>query len=162
MLKIVTLVILLGMHPVHVSLTSIEHIQDTDSVKVFVRMFYDDFLLDYKLFDKNVNSDDYLSGSRLFPAELMNKYLAEKIIISINNKQLKCRLINLDLAVQDNEISANLFYRSNKKPEIISVRNEIMTGLYNDQANMTIIKVRDFEEGVKFTPENTERTFVLK
>ena len=161
MVKVLTVAILFIFHPVHVTLTSIDHVQDTDSMKVFIRMYYDDFLLDYKLFDKSVNAD-YISGNKSFPADLMNTYLAEKVIISVNNKELKGKLLNLTLAARENEISVNMLYSSVRKPEIITVRNEIMTGLYADQANMTIIKINDFEEGVKLTPEKREQTFKLK
>ena len=149
------------LHPVHVSLTSIEHIPDTDSIKVFVRMYYDDFLLDYRLFDSNVGSD-YLSGSQEISQGMMEKYLAGKVIITVNNKQLKGKLLNQKLALEENEISVNLVYRSERHPEIVSVKNEIMTGLYDDQANMTIVRISGFEEGVKLTPEKTEQTFILR
>jgi hypothetical protein len=160
MLKTLILSIGLLFHPVHVSLTSIDHIPGTDSLKVFVKMFYDDFLLDYKLFDSENESVKKMTASQQFPAELMNKYLDEKVNISVNNKQLRGKLLNLTL--KDNEISMNLVYKSDKKPKTISVKNMIMTGLYNDQANMTLIRVDDFEEGVKLTPEQTEQTFNLK
>ncbi len=161
MIKILALAISIIFHPVHVSLTSIEHVPGTDSVKVFVRMYFDDFLLDYKLFDKNV-SYNYDTDNQLFPEEMLAKYLAEKLIISVNNKQIKGKLLNRVLAAQENEISANLVFLAVRKPEVIAVRNEIMTGLYDDQANMTIIRVSNFEEGVKLTPEKTEQTFILR
>ena len=161
MVKILALAISVIFHPVHVSLTSIEHVPGTDSVKVFVRMYFDDFLLDYKLFDKNV-SYNYDTDSQLFPEEMLAKYLAEKLIISVNNKQIEGKLLNRVLTAQENEISANLVFLAVRKPEVIAVRNEIMTGLYDDQANMTIIRVRNFEEGVKLTPEKTEQTFILR
>jgi len=37
-----------------------------------------------------------------------------------------------------------------------------MTGMYSDQANMTMISIDDFEEGVKLTPENKTDSFNLK
>lgn len=160
MLKTLILSIGLLFHPVHVSLTSIDHVPGTDSLKVFVKMFYDDFLLDYKLFDSENKSINKMTASQLFPAELMNKYLDKKVNICINNKQLSGKLLNLTL--ENNEISMNLVYKSDKRPKTISVKNMIMTGLYNDQANMTLIRVDDFEEGIKLTPEQTEQTFKLK
>jgi hypothetical protein len=160
MLKTLILSIGLLFHPVHVSLTSIDHVPGTDSLKVFVKMFYDDFLLDYKLFDGENESVKKMTAGQLFPAELMNKYLDKKVNISINNKQLRGKLLNLTL--EDNEIRMNLVYKSDKRPKTISVKNMIMTGLYNDQANMTLIRVDDFEEGIKLTPEQTEQTFNLK
>jgi hypothetical protein len=51
MLKFLILPIWLAFHPVHVTMTSIEHVQGTDSLKVFCRMFYDDFLKDYQTTD---------------------------------------------------------------------------------------------------------------
>jgi len=160
MLKTLILSIGLLFHPVHVSLTSIDHVPGTDSLKVFVMMFYDDFLLDYKLFDSENESVNKMTAGQLFPAELMNKYLDKKVNISINNKQLRGKLLNLTF--EDNEIRMNLVYKSDKRPKTISVKNMIMTGLYNDQANMTLIRVDDFEEGIKLTPEQTEQTFNLK
>jgi hypothetical protein len=161
MLKILTLFIWFAFHPVHVTLTSIDHIPDTDSLKVFVRMYYDDFLLDYKLFDKDAITGDFVKN-QIFPASLMNRYLEKKVIIYVNNKQLQGKLLTLDLVIPENEISMNLVYMLDKKPRIITVRNEMMTELYADQANMTIIRMNDFEEGVKLTPEKKEQTFSVR
>jgi len=158
MLKTLALSAWFVLHPVHVTLTSIDHIADTDSLKVFVRMYYDDFLLDYSLSGR-IWPDENSTADKAFPADLMNNYLDEKVNIIVNNKQLKGKLLNLIL--EDNEISMNLLYRSEKKPRIITVRNLIMTGLYDDQANMTIIRINDFEEGVMLTPLKTEQTFGL-
>jgi len=34
-----------------------------------------------------------------------------------------------------------------------------MTSLYEDQSNMIIVRVKDFEEGIKLTSDKTEETF---
>ena len=160
MLKTLALSICLFFHPVHVTLTTIDHVTGTDSLKVFVRMYFDDFLRDYRLFDTAGASVNEAYLDKPFPATLMNNYLNEKVNISINNKLLKGKLLNLVMA--DNEISINLLYKTVKKPKSISVTNMIMTGLYSDQANMTMIKIDDFEEGVKLTPEKRTESFNLK
>jgi hypothetical protein len=159
MIKTISTFILILLHPVHVSLTSIDHVPDTDSLKVFVRMYFDDFLTDYGL---TYTSDSIVvnsSQTTRFPEELMSKYLNDKIHIIVNNKQLKGKLLNMVLT--DNEISSNLLFKTDKNPKSITVRNQIMTNLYNDQANMTIVRVSDFEEGVKLTPEKREQLFIL-
>ena len=160
MLRALAVSIWLLFHPVHVTLTSIDHVTGTDSLKVFVRMYYDDFLRDYRLFDTTEESVNGFPADKPFPADLMNNYLNEKVNISVNNKQLKGKLLNLVMA--NNEISINLLYKTVKKPKTISVSNIIMTGLYSDQANMTMIKIDDFEEGVKLTPEKSSESFNLK
>ena len=56
----------------------------------------------------------------------------------------------------------NLSYGSVNNISTITVKNLIMTGLYADMANMLIIRVHDFEKGVRMTPEETEQTFNIK
>jgi hypothetical protein len=160
MVNILAFSILLFLHPVHVTLTSIDQVRGNDSLKVFVKMYYDDFLLDYKLFDSSNETVKTLTVNELIPAALMNNYISEKVTIIVNNKELKGKLLNLDLA--DNEVKVNLFYRSVRKPKIITVKNYIMTELYADQSNMIIVRVNDFEEGIKLTQETKEQTFNLK
>lgn len=159
MLKTLAIPLWLILHPVHVTMTSIDHVPDSDSLKVFFRMYFDDFLRDYKLYDTERDLNK-ISGDQPFPADLMNKYFNAKVSIYINNKLLNGKLLTMNLV--DNEISLNLLYRSDKKPKKITVRNMVLTGLYSDQANMTIIRINNFEEGIKLTPEHSEETFSLK
>jgi hypothetical protein len=147
-------------HPVHVTLTSIDYIRGTDSLKVYVKMYYDDFLLDYRNTDILNDSVVKTGPVHHFPEELMNNYLNEKVSIIVNNKELKGKLLNLNIA--ENEVNINMLYKTARKPGVITVKNIIMTGLYKDQANMLIVKVDDFEQGVKLTPDTPEQTFRIK
>lgn len=158
MLKILILSLCFIFHPVHVTLTSIDYVQEADSFKVFIRMYYDDFLLDYRL-SRGEGQSVNLSDNQIFPKDLMWQYINEKINIFVNDKQLNGQLVDLKLV--DNEISMDLLYSYGKKPRTITVKNMIMTQLYSDQANMTIIRVNDFEEGIKLTSEVMEQTFKL-
>ncbi|MCJ7447786.1 MAG: hypothetical protein MUO72_08840 [Bacteroidales bacterium] len=158
MLKTLILSICFVVHPVHVTLTSIDYVPKSDSFKVFVRMYYDDFLLDYRL-SRGEGQSVNLSDNQIFPKNLMWQYINEKINIFVNDRQLNGQLV--DLKRVDNEISMDLLYSSGKKPRTITVKNMIMTQLYSDQANMTIIRINDFEEGIKLTSEVTEQTFKL-
>lgn len=146
-------------HPVHVSMTSIEHVSGTDSIKVFMRMYFDDFLLDSKLSGKEM-SPGKSPADKNFPAALVNKYINEKVNIFADNKPLEGKLI--DMHLEDNEISVNFLYLSPTDPGTVRIRNLILTGVYSDQTNMTLVRIGDIEEGVKFTPAMTERTFSLK
>jgi hypothetical protein len=145
-------------HPVHVTLTSIDFIPETDSFKVFVRMYFDDFLLDCKR-NREVIQKERFSGSDSVSIKFMEKYLNDNVVIKVNDKQLSARLLNMNMV--DNEVSMNLEYVFGKKPKSITVKNLIMTGLYTDQANMVIVRIREFEEGVKLTSELTEQTFKI-
>jgi len=155
-----TLLISLWMiiHPVHVSLLSIDYDRDSDSFKVFVKVYVDDFLLDSGISD-NVQDIDFSDLTLPEPARVV-KYFDEKIVIYVNDKQLSGKLTDMNLA--DGELNVNLLFNAEKKINTITVKNLIMTSLYNDQSNMIIVRVNDFEEGVKLTSEKTEQTFNIK
>lgn len=122
-------------------------------------MYFDDFVRDAKLGGVIIQEKNF-SYSDEASINVMKKYLEQKVIIRVNGKQLNVKLQNMNLA--DNEISMNLEYGRGRKPETISVKNMIMTGLYGDMSNMIMLKVNDFEEGVKLTSEMTEQTFKIK
>jgi hypothetical protein len=140
-------------------MTSIEHIPGTDSLKVFCRMYFDDFLKDYQTIDDDKDLTT-IFGNQPFPTDLVNKYFNSKVYIYVNNKLLIGKLLTMNLA--DNEISLNLHYKSDKKPKKITVRNMILTGWFSDQVNMTIVRIDKFEKGIKLTPEHNEETFIIK
>lgn len=147
------------LHPVHVTLTSIDYVPEMNSFKVFVRMYFDDFVRDYELNGSVIQNKDF-STANVSSMNEMQKYLNEKVTLKVNEKQLSGKLRDMSLA--DNEISMNIEYGSGKKPVSVTVKNLIMTGLYADQANMIIIRVNDFEEGFKLTSSMTEQTFNIK
>lgn len=146
-------------HPVHVTVTSIEYVPDKDMFTAFIKLYYDDFLQDYKLSGGNTENVVFsvIDSKSL---DEMEKYLNKRFSIKVNNEVLKGNL--KDFNIEGNEIRLNMELFSNKKLKEVTVKSEIMTGLYGDQSNMIIIKVNDFEEGFKLTPEKTEQTFKIK
>jgi hypothetical protein len=159
MLKSLLISVWFLMHPVHVTITSIDFVPGAGSYNVFVRMYFDDFMTDSKLNGNVVDGADF-SGGTPASKEAMEKYLNRTLIIKVNDKLLSGKL--RDMKVADNEISINLEYKGGKKPETVAVKNLILTDLYADMSNMVIVTVNDFEEGVKLTSDVTEQTFKIK
>jgi len=147
------------MHPVHVTLTSIDFVPDKGNFSVFIRMYFDDFLTDNKINGNLVDGVDFSSVTAV-SRDAAEKYLSQKLIIKANDKLLTGKL--RDVKVSDNEISMNIEYSGVKNPDTIIVKNLIMTDLYGDMSNMVIVKVNDFEEGVKMTSDMTEQIFKIK
>ena len=144
------------MHPVHVTLTTINQVQGADSMKVFFRMYYDDFLRDYRLYDPACNLEK-ISVNQSFPADLVSKYFNDKVHIYINNKLLTGKVLTVN--IQDYEIFLNLLYRSVKDPKKIKIRNQVLTGLYSDQTNMIFININKNEEAMRLTPDHDKETW---
>lgn len=159
MIKTLFLSIWFLAHPVHVSLMSIDYTPETFSFNVFLKIYYDDFLLDSGIKDEDIKKLDF-SDTDLFTKEVLDKYIGEKTLISVDDKQLSGKIEKL--AMSDNEIRMTISFKSVLKVSTVTVKNYIMTSLYSDQSNMIIVKVNDFEEGFKLTSNETERTFKVK
>lgn len=159
MLKPIILSIWFLLHPVHVTITSIDYDPEIDSFKVFVRMYFDDFITDCKLTGVKVTESNFLIDNSS-SNNIMENYLCDRVRIIADEKLLTCKLIDLKLV--DNEISMNMIYKGVIKPKSVKVQNRIMTALYSDQSNMVILRVNNFEEGVKLTSDAPEHTFNTK
>ena len=146
-------------HPVHVTLTSVDYAPKDGGLKVFIKMYSDDFLL-----DAQQNDDAFLKDEKK-SKEIIENYINQKLIIKSNNKPLKGKIESFELInnleVFENEIKVYMEYKISKKPQELLVRNLIMTELYNDQSNLIIIKIDNFEEGFKFSSEITEQVFKI-
>jgi len=151
--------ILFAVHPVHVSLLSLDYSKENDIFRMFIKVYFDDFLLDAGISGEKSGMLDF-SGTNNYTSEVVEKYINEKIRIFVNKNIVQSKLDNMDLS--DNELRVNLTAKTGKEIRSITVRNLIMTSLYSDQANMIIVKVDDFEEGARLTPEETEKTFEIK
>ena len=158
MVRILFFSLWLAFHPVHVSILSIDYSPGKELFNMFIRVYFDDFLLDSGIKDEERKTLNF-SNSNSFAKEVIMKYVNNRISIIVNNKHISAELSAFELS--DNELRMNLLLNSVKKVNTITVKNLVMTSLYNDQANMTIVKVNDFEQGVKFTADETEKTFKI-
>lgn len=158
MLRALVITLCLITHPGHVTMTSLDFIQGTDSLKVSCRMDFDDFLKDLQTIDDDRNLIRLFS-KQPFPTDLINQYFNSKVFIYVNNKLLIGKLLSSDLT--DNAINLNLIYRSSKNPKIITVRNLMLADWYSNQENLMIIRINNFEKGIKLTPGHNEETVSL-
>jgi hypothetical protein len=125
-------------------------------MKVFFRMYYDDFLQDYKDYDPD-SDPEKISVDESFPVELAGKYFNDRVHIYINNKLLTGKVMTVNIL--DNEIFLNLVYQSDKDPEKIKIRNQVLTRLYSDQTNMIFISINKNEEAMRLTPEHDKESW---
>ncbi len=143
----------------HMTMTSIEHVPGTDTLKVVTRLDYDLFLRDYQ---QTINDDvelEFLRKQSSFPADQAIKYFNSKVSILINRKHLAGEFLTMEQAGSD--IILNIFYHLEKKPKSLTVSNTMLTGIFHDVENLVIIRMKEFERGVKFTQKHNNETFIL-
>ena len=159
MLKILFFSLYVIAHPVHVSLMSVEYSETSGAFNVFLKIYTDDFLLDYKLLTSDTSKIDF-TVNKLTAEKNLARYLKEKVQIYADGKMLNHKLVNLDSS--DGELKVGLVSDNLKKSKNFLVKNMIMTSLYNDQANLLIFKYGEKEESVKLTADRQEQTFTVK
>ena len=161
MIRLLIFSLWLALHPVHVSLMSIDYEPEGKVFNMFLKIYFDDFLLDSGL---GAEGGDKLvfKGSDEFTRAFLTDYVNEKVKIMVNGNPVKAEPGKMDLS--DNELRMNLSFGSEAKAKVrsITVKNQIMTFIYSDQANMLIVKVNDFEEGARLTTLDTEKTFDIQ
>ena len=159
MFKLIFLSFFIFSHPVHVSMMGIEYSRKADNFNVFLKLYYNDFILDYR---NSINDDQDFDPSGKIDTAIIQvvKYFNHKVQIFADDKKLEGNLISI--ASDNGELKMNFLISSKGKARVIKVKNQILTTLYQDQSNLLIFKYDDFEEGFKLTSDKMEQTFNLK
>jgi hypothetical protein len=143
----------------HVSFLGVEYSAEKEVFNVFIKLKYDDFVLDYRFI---VNDDQNFDPSGKIDTSiiLVDKYFNKRVQIYADDKKLEGHLTYIESS--DGDINMNFLYHYNKRPEHVEVKNKILTELYKDQLNLLIFKYKGFEEGIRMTSDKTEQTFMVK
>lgn len=153
-MKVISLYILLLLHPVHVSLTGIEYDGMNRVYTVFVKVYSDDLRADMLLLE---SSGGVTGGSE---TDRYAGYLTDRLIIMEDGKPLKMTLIDTESDGLEHRFS--LRATGGRRVRNVTVVNRIMTRLYDDQANMLLFSFRGMEDGYRFTASDTLKTYNVK
>ena len=159
MFRIFLFAFFFALHPVHVSIMSVEYSVEDKAFKGILRIYYDDFLVDLRSIDGktsekgfSVNSEEAKEIIGLYLNKRLNLYEGENILIP--------EVAGMSLA--DNELKLDLVYKMKKRSKNIRIYNSILSDVYPDQSNLVILRYGKFEEGIKLTPEKREHYFKVK
>jgi hypothetical protein len=153
-MKILSLAILILLHPVHVSLTGIDYDSMNQVYSVFVKVWSDDLDADITLWN---TASERMTGDE---KEIYYKYLTDRILIIEDGKQLKMTLLKTE--TDGTEHRFNLEASGSREVKNVTVINRIMTRLYEDQANMLLFSFNGIEDGYKFTSADTLKNYQVK
>jgi hypothetical protein len=146
-------------HPVHVTLMSVEYSDKSDSFNVFLKVYTDDFLLDYRTFSGDT-SKVVLASDNNEVRKIVDRYIKDKVQIFAEGKLLTSRIAGLDFS--EGELKMDLVYNNIRKSKSYLVRNMILTDIYKDQSNLLIFRFGNNEEGIKLTADMREQEFKIK
>lgn len=153
---IIVIVSFLGMsfHPLHMSVTSIEHDFEKDEFIISMKLFKDDFQQVIKQNYKTVGSisDCILStNDSIIIIDYINKHFS-----------IKFDVINAVIFLEIEEITCNnesiwiiSRIKVDKNFKSIEITNTLMLDLYDDQKNLVIFKSGKVEKGYEFDKQKS-------
>ena len=143
-------------HPVHVSVASLDYDEEKASFSLFLKLFSDDLEDDCRLMRND-------PGLQLYDAdfnpsrEIIEEYLASRLLIEAGGKRLTAIVEEIEADERAGEVRINVTFEYSGEGREFKIVNKIMTDLFDDQANLLIFRMGNYEEGFKFTPLLTEK-----
>lgn len=148
-------------HPIHVSITNMDLLQDSNRIDISIGMYYDDFqsLINYQ-YNTMI---DFSSYNRLTSKEqsAILDYIAKSFQL-LNNKNDTLATDFLGWKKENQTIW--LLFCTDISPEIaeIRIRNALMLDLFDNQSNLIIFRQNGQEKGLEFDKRTTVQSIVLK
>lgn len=147
------------MHPVHVSFTNVEYLQQQNEISVSFQVFTDDFeLLFYHLYGEALDLSESDSINQY--KEKIDRYFEQHFALRSEERDYK--LINN--GYKTDEEFTWFYYRiqlNDDIPDKIEIKNTVLFDLFFDQKNLLIFKWEAIEKGHQFDLRNKEISITL-
>jgi hypothetical protein len=143
---------LVSFHPLHVTVTEIEFDEKEKRLEIMMRVFADDLETTMR---KQFNQPelDIINPKGTTVDQMMTEYLKNHFKISLEGKPQKVTYLGHEI-----EGEAFIFYievSNVKKLKTISVSNDILMEIHNDQSNLVHVTVRGTVRSLRLTAEKS-------
>ncbi|KPK84327.1 MAG: hypothetical protein AMS27_10260 [Bacteroides sp. SM23_62_1] len=147
------------LHPVHVSLLNIDIEPDTGNIEIVFKLFSDDFeRIILQKYNVQLNITQQVDpGVKIRD---VNRYIEESFEMMINDNKIgDWKFVRNDL----DDLSIWLYYENKYQGEIesISLKDEVMMDLFDDQTNLVIITYGEKQNGYRLNYRNRSITIRL-
>ena len=143
---------LVSFHPLHVTVTEIEFDEKEKRLEIMMRVFADDLETTFR---KQFNQPelDIIHPKDITVDQMMTEYLKNHLKISLEGKPQNVKYLGHEM-----EGEAFIFYievSNVKKLKTISVLNDILMEIHNDQSNLVHVTVRGTVRSLRLTVEKS-------
>ncbi|MGB3850917.1 MAG: DUF6702 family protein [Tunicatimonas sp.] len=154
-----TVALLLLLHPFHVSVCSIRHASDDQTLQITQKIFADD--LEEALTAASTNGPvDVLNPPDANALDaLIDDYLQNHLRITVNGKEVKA--VYLGHEREEMALWCYLEVSNVDSIESVGVRSSILTGTFDDQTNIVHVEYRNVLKSMKLAKDypNDQVTF---
>ncbi len=121
-------------HPIHISVTEIQHNEKNKSLEIISRIFIDDLELSIRSSTQNANLDLLHPGDGLTTDKLVSEYLRTHLRVIVDGKA--ARINYLAHEIDDLTLVCYLEIESVRKLKSIEVTNSVIQETHDDQSNL--------------------------
>lgn len=140
---------LLSFHPIHLSITEIEHNEKSKALQITMRIFIDDLELSIRKKANDEELDLLEPGKGRTTDDLVKAYLAEMVKVKVDKKLGKTNYIGHEI-----EGPAMICYveiQNIKKFTTIEITNKVILDTHDDQSNLVNINFKDKVKSLRLT-----------
>ncbi|HEX8059717.1 MAG TPA: DUF6702 family protein [Cyclobacteriaceae bacterium] len=139
----------LWFHPIHLSITEIDHNEKSKALQMTMRIFIDDLELSIRKKLNEKELDLLEPGNGRTTDNLVREYLADAVKLRVDRKTVKLKYIGHEI-----EGPAMICYveiENIKKFTTIEVTNRVILETHDDQSNLVNVNYKDKVKSVRLT-----------
>jgi hypothetical protein len=141
--------LILSFHPIHLSITEIDHNEKSKALQLTMRIFIDDLELSIRNKIKDEELDLLDPGKGRTTDDLVKSYLAEAVKLKVDKKQVKTNYLGHEI-----EGPAMICYveiENVKKFGTIEVTNKVILETHEDQSNLVNVNYKGKVKSLRLT-----------
>jgi hypothetical protein len=151
MILILLSTILSTLHPIHVSISEVEHNQKVKALEITMRIFLDDLELSIRN-NKNEPELDLLNpGQNRTIDQLVSEYLGEKVKVKVDKKTLPVNYLGSEM--DGPALICYIEVKNVKKFSTIEFTNRVIHETHQDQSNLINVNHLDKVKSLRLTNE---------
>lgn len=150
---------LIFFHPLHVSVTEIEHDPEEKRLEIIMRIFIDDLELSIKNEVDQPYMDITQPGEGSSTDKLLKNYLDGRLKIKVNGKEKDVEYVGHEVELPVMYIYAQV--RNVKKLKEISVFNSLIMETYDDQTNLVHVESGGKTKSLKLNEKRKEDQLIF-
>lgn len=140
------------LHPIHISISEVDHNPQVKALEVTMRIFLDDLELSIRN-KKNEPELDLLNpGQNRTTDQLVSEYLTEMVKIKVDKKQLPIHYLGSEL--DGPALICYVEVKNVKKFTTIEFTNRVIHETHSDQSNIVNVNRDDKVKSLRLTNEN--------
>lgn len=144
---------LLWFHPIHLSITEIDHNEKSKALQITSRIFIDDLELSIRKKLNDPELDLLEPGNGHTTDQLVKDYLAEMIKVKVDKKAVKTNYIGHE--IEGPAMICYIEIENIKKYTTLEVTNRVILETHDDQSNLVNVNYHDKVKSIRLTSEKS-------